>query len=89
MKFISGSSENLKIELLDANGLADVPIPANDDAIRSIKLIVGKLADAIAQGHQISGEGHTIDLDDQYEDYEEHEEEALSGNYSDPEDEEN
>jgi small subunit ribosomal protein S2 len=80
------------ISLLDTNcdpSLADVPIPANDDAIRSIKLIVGKLADAIAQGHQISGEGHAIDLDDQYEDYEEQEEEALSGNYSDPDDEEN
>jgi small subunit ribosomal protein S2 len=28
----------------------DLPIPANDDAIRSIKLIMGKLADAIYEG---------------------------------------
>jgi small subunit ribosomal protein S2 len=41
------------ISLLDTNcdpDLADIPIPANDDAIRSIKLIVGKLADAIYEG---------------------------------------
>jgi small subunit ribosomal protein S2 len=28
----------------------DVPIPANDDAIRSIELVVGKLADGCAEG---------------------------------------
>jgi small subunit ribosomal protein S2 len=28
----------------------DLPIPANDDAIRSIDLIVGKLADAALEG---------------------------------------
>jgi len=35
--------------MLDTNhpDLVDVPIPANDDVIRSIKLIVGKLADAL------------------------------------------
>lgn len=48
--------EKLKIPivaLLDTNcdpNTVDVPIPANDDAIRSIKLIVGKLADAIYEG---------------------------------------
>ena len=38
------------VSILDTNCdplVADVPIPANDDAIRSIKLIVGKLAAAI------------------------------------------
>lgn len=41
------------ISLLDTNcdpDLADIQIPANDDAIRSIKLIIGKLADAIYEG---------------------------------------
>nr|YP_010338082.1 ribosomal protein S2 [Erythrolobus coxiae]UNJ17667.1 ribosomal protein S2 [Erythrolobus coxiae] len=41
------------IGILDTNcnpELVDIPIPANDDAIRSIKLIVGKLADAIYRG---------------------------------------
>jgi len=41
------------VSILDTNCdplVADVPIPANDDAIRSIKLIVGKLADAIYEG---------------------------------------
>ncbi|MBE9046054.1 30S ribosomal protein S2 [Pleurocapsales cyanobacterium LEGE 10410] len=41
------------VSLLDTNCdplVADVPIPANDDAIRSIKLIISKLADAIYEG---------------------------------------
>lgn len=41
------------IGILDTNcnpELVDIPIPANDDAIRSIKLIVTKLADAIYKG---------------------------------------
>lgn len=58
------------ISLLDTNcdpDVVDIPIPANDDAIRSIKLIVGKLADAIYEGRhgQLDGE----DQDD-YEDFE-------------------
>lgn len=43
------------ISLLDSNcdpDLSDVPIPANDDAIRSIKLIIGKLADSICEGNK-------------------------------------
>lgn len=42
------------ISILDTNcnpELADIPIPANDDAIRSIKLILGKLADSICEGN--------------------------------------
>lgn len=49
------------VALLDTNcdpDAVNVPIPANDDAIRSIKLIVGRLADAIYEGRhgQVSGE---------------------------------
>ena len=43
------------ISILDANcdpDLTDIPIPANDDAIRSIKLIVGKIADSIYEGNK-------------------------------------
>ena len=43
------------ISLLDTNcdpDLTDIPIPANDDAIRSIKLILGKLADSICEGNR-------------------------------------
>lgn len=55
------------VSLLDTNcdpDDVDIPIPANDDAIRSIKLIVGKLADAIYEGSY----GHS-DSEDAYEDY--------------------
>lgn len=41
------------VSLLDTNcdpDWVDIPIPANDDAIRSIKLIIGRLADAIYEG---------------------------------------
>ncbi|MBD0336363.1 MAG: 30S ribosomal protein S2 [Cyanobacteria bacterium Co-bin13] len=57
------------ISLLDTNcdpDLVDVPIPGNDDAIRSIKLILGKLADAIYEGSGAQGRG---DGDDAYDDY--------------------
>jgi small subunit ribosomal protein S2 len=43
------------VSLLDSNcdpDLTDVPIPGNDDAIRSIKLIIGKLADSICEGNK-------------------------------------
>jgi small subunit ribosomal protein S2 len=54
------------VALLDTNcdpDCVDVPIPANDDAIRSIKLIVGRLADAIYEGR------HGQASEDEYEDY--------------------
>lgn len=41
--------------MLDTNcnpEIIDVPIPANDDAIRSIKLILSKISDAILEGRQ-------------------------------------
>lgn len=43
--------------MLDTNcdpDIVDVPIPANDDAIRSIKLVLTKLADAIIDGQENS-----------------------------------
>lgn len=30
----------------------DYPIPANDDAIRAVKLLTGKIADAVLEGNQ-------------------------------------
>jgi small subunit ribosomal protein S2 len=56
------------VSMLDTNcdpDVVDIPIPANDDAIRSIKLIVGKLADAIYEGRHGQLEG-----EEEYEDYE-------------------
>lgn len=41
------------IAITDTNtdpDLVDIPIPANDDAIRSIRLIAGKIADAVLEG---------------------------------------
>ena len=41
------------ISILDTNcdpNVVDIPIPANDDAVRSIKLIISSLSDAIITG---------------------------------------
>lgn len=43
------------ISILDTNcdpNMVDIPIPANDDAVRSIKLIISTLANAITLGRQ-------------------------------------
>jgi small subunit ribosomal protein S2 len=43
------------ISLLDTNcdpSVVDIPIPANDDAVRSIKLIISALSNAIRAGRQ-------------------------------------
>jgi len=43
------------ISILDTNcdpNVVDIPIPANDDAVRSIKLIISALSDAIITGKQ-------------------------------------
>ncbi|QJB26163.1 30S ribosomal protein S2 [Limnospira fusiformis] len=66
------------IALLDTNcdpDLADIHIPANDDAIRAIKLIVGKLADGIYEGrHGVSAVGaDDDDYDDADTDYDDEE----------------
>ena len=50
--------------ILDTNcdpKYVDIPIPANDDAIRSIKLIVSKIADAICEGQSGSINSNKID----------------------------
>jgi small subunit ribosomal protein S2 len=55
------------VSMLDTNcdpDVVDIPIPANDDAIRSIKLIVGKLADAIYEGRH-----GQLETEEDYEDY--------------------
>ncbi|MGK7890893.1 MAG: 30S ribosomal protein S2 [Leptolyngbyaceae cyanobacterium] len=75
------------ISLLDTNcdpDVVDIPIPANDDAIRSIKLIVGKLADAIYEGrHGELDTGDDIDIYEGYdgaeEDYDDYDEGDESG----------
>jgi small subunit ribosomal protein S2 len=75
------------VSLLDTNcdpDTVDIPIPANDDAIRSIKLIVGRLADAIYEGRH-----GQLDAEDPYEDYEEAEEEYDYDESDFPDDEEN
>ena len=41
------------VSILDTNcdpDLVDIPIPGNDDAVRSIKLILNSLTDSIARG---------------------------------------
>lgn len=43
------------VALVDTNtnpSLVDYPIPANDDALRSIEMIVGLVADAVAEGQK-------------------------------------
>ena len=83
------------ISMLDTNcnpELVDFPIPANDDAIRSIKLIIGKLADAIYEGRygkavaegrfdefEESLEGGETDYDDDEDEDEAYEDEKEYG----------
>lgn len=65
------------VSMLDTNcdpDQVDIPVPANDDAIRSIKLIVGKLADAIYEGRH--GQLGPEDYGD-YEDYDGAEDEGI------------
>jgi small subunit ribosomal protein S2 len=72
------------VSLLDTNcdpDTVDIPIPANDDAIRSIKLIVGRLADAIYEGRH-----GQLDADDSYEDYEDEEYDYDESDVADDED---
>lgn len=57
------------VAMLDTNcdpDPIDVPIPANDDAIRSIKLIISRLADAIYEGRNVQAGGAD---DDGYEEF--------------------
>ena len=48
------------VALVDTNcdpGNVDYVIPSNDDAIRAIKLIIGRLADAVIEGKALRDEG--------------------------------
>lgn len=79
------------ISMLDTNCNPDVvdwPIPANDDAIRSIKLILGKLAEAIYEGRY--GKAIAEEKYDDFEDslQEEYEEEYEEEEYEDEYEEE-
>ena len=68
------------LSILDTNcdpDVVDIPIPANDDAIRSIKLILGKLADAIHEGRHGAASAQ--------EDYEEFDEAISEEDYPDAE----
>ncbi|MBF2065278.1 MAG: 30S ribosomal protein S2 [Calothrix sp. C42_A2020_038] len=68
------------VSMLDTNcdpDVVDIPIPANDDAIRSIKLIIGKLADAIYEGRH-----GQLEVEEDYEEYEGAEEEYDDTDYS-------
>jgi small subunit ribosomal protein S2 len=72
------------VSLLDTNcdpDLVDVAIPANDDAIRSVKLILGKLADAIYEGRhgQLDSEGEVFEDFGDGEEYEDDDEAASEG----------
>ena len=45
------------ISVIDTNcdpNLVDIPIPANDDAVKSIKLVLSKLADGIISGRNLA-----------------------------------
>ena len=61
-KFVSVRQSGLQLKIpiiaiLDTNcdpNVADIPIPANDDAVRSIQLIISTLGDAIITGKQAS-----------------------------------
>ncbi len=82
------------ISLLDTNcnpDFVDFPIPANDDAIRSIKLIISKLADAIYEGRhgKAIAEENYEEFDNSLEDKteEEYEEEEYEEKSSDSEEE--
>ncbi|EKV02421.1 ribosomal protein S2 [Leptolyngbya sp. PCC 7375] len=60
------------VSLLDTNcdpDVVDIPIPGNDDAIRSIKLILGSLANAIYEGSHGQAPQDNSDEGDIYADY--------------------
>jgi small subunit ribosomal protein S2 len=80
------------VSMLDTNcdpNVADIPIPANDDAIRSIKLIVGKLADAIYEGRhgQLEVEEDYEDYDGAMDDIDDEESEEVDSSYTENDEE--
>jgi small subunit ribosomal protein S2 len=61
----------------------DYPIPGNDDAIRSIKLICEKLADAVIEGRsELSKEGKEQDIAEQPEEMDEKEAQEVEAESS-------
>jgi small subunit ribosomal protein S2 len=73
------------VSMLDTNcdpDVVDIPIPANDDAIRSIKLIVGKLADDIYEGRH-----GQLEVEEDYDDYADEDYEYDESDSTDSEDE--
>jgi len=60
------------VAMIDTNcdpDLVDYPIPANDDAVRAIKLITSKIADAILEGREgrqgiVSSEGQQASMEE-------------------------
>ncbi len=73
----SRRSEIPIVAMVDTNcnpDVIDYPIPANDDAIRAIRLLTGKIADAVVEGTQLRevqaperDEGYAIGAGDEYE----------------------
>lgn len=58
------------VSILDTNcdpDTVDVPIPGNDDAMRSVKLIIGKLADAIYEGRHGQVDDNDLVADSDYD----------------------
>jgi small subunit ribosomal protein S2 len=56
------------VALVDTNcnpDQVDYPVPANDDAIRAVKLLAGKIADACLEGLK-SGQDSDEEMDDEY-----------------------
>jgi small subunit ribosomal protein S2 len=51
--------------------LVDFPIPANDDAIRAVKILAAKMADAILEGRQGQQEADAAPAEDAAEESEE------------------
>jgi small subunit ribosomal protein S2 len=48
--------------------LIDYPIPSNDDAIRAVRLVTGRIADAVLEGNQrrdYGGDGEEFEFDGQ------------------------
>lgn len=80
------------VSMLDTNcdpNVVDIPIPANDDAIRSIKLIIGKLADAIYEGRhgQLEAEEEYEDYEGAEEDFDSEETEEAESSYAESDEE--
>jgi small subunit ribosomal protein S2 len=85
------------VSILDTNcdpELVDIPIPANDDAIRSIKLIIGKLADAIYEGrhgqpdNQDDYDEFDEGMDEEYDPQAEYEDEENEDEFEEDDDSE-